>query len=389
AGAGVAALHTAAVRSGPLPALADRQARVTAELTLTKDPRLAAPRPHGGPRPVMLTGRVTRVVTTDGRETKVRSPVLVIVPAPHPDPWLALLPSSQLRVKARAVPPLDGRGGEFTAVLRADASAPPHLLSGPDTAQRIAGRLRAGLRTATDGLPEDPRAMLPALVVGDTSRLTPELRAAVQAVDMTHLLVVSGAHLSIILMVLIGTPHTASRAERGGLAALLRMPLRTTAILGGVLVLGFITLCRPGPSVLRASVCGGIALLAIATGRRRSLLPALAAAVLLLVLLDPTLARSFGFLLSVLATGALLTLAPRWSRALQRRRVPLRLAEALSAAAAAQLVCAPVVTVFAARVSLVAVPANLLAQLAFAPATLLGWAALAAAPVAMPVAVGL
>ncbi len=37
---------------------------------------------------------------------------------------------------------------------------------------------------------------------------------------------------------------------------------------------------------------------------------ALAAAVLVLVLYDPWLARSYGFLLSVLATGALLTLAP-------------------------------------------------------------------------------
>ncbi len=48
--------------------------------------------------------------------------------------------------------------------------------------------------------------------------------------------------------------------------------------------------------------------------------------------------------------------------------------------------CAPVVAVLAARVSLVAVPCNLLAEVAVAPATVLGFAALAAAPVAMPVA---
>ncbi|MYV56824.1 ComEC/Rec2 family competence protein, partial [Streptomyces sp. SID3212] len=70
--------------------------------------------------------------------------------------------------------------------------------------------------------------------------------------------------------------------------------------------------------------CGAIALLAIGTGRRRSLIPALAGAVLLLVLYDPWLARSYGFLLSVLATGALLTLGPRWSAALGRRGVPPR-----------------------------------------------------------------
>ncbi|NEE28593.1 hypothetical protein G3M53_24440, partial [Streptomyces sp. SID7982] len=82
------------------------------------------------------------------------------------------------------------------------------------------------------------------------------------------------------------------------------------------------------PSVVRAAACGAVTLLAVATGRRRSLVPALAAAVLLLSLWDPWLARGHGFLLSVLATGALLLLAPRWSEALRRRGVPARIAEA-------------------------------------------------------------
>lgn len=71
---------------------------------------------------------------------------------------------------------------------------------------------------------------------------------------------------------------------------------------------------------------------------------------------------------------------------MRRRGVPPRLAEALAAAGAAQAVCAPVVAVLSARVSLVAVPCNLLAEFAVAPATVLGFAALATAPVAMPVA---
>lgn len=104
------------------------------------------------------------------------------------------------------------------------------------------------------------------------------------------------------------------------------------------------------------------------------------------MLYDPWLARSYGFLLSVLATGALLTLAPKWSGALQRHGVPARLAEVLAAAGAAQAVCAPVVVVLASRVSLVAIPCNLLAEFAVAPATVLGFAALAVAPVSIPVA---
>lgn len=256
----------------------------------------------------------------------------------------------------------------------------------PVPLQRLAGHLRAGLREATDGLRPDARALLPGLVVGDTSRVPPDLDDAFRATDLTHLLAVSGSNLTIVLALLIGPPHLATRAERRGLAPRLGLSLRGTAVIGGALALAFVVVCRPDPSVLRAAACGLITLLAIGTGRRRSLLPALAAAVLLLVLYDPWLARSYGFLLSVLATGALLLLAPRWSAALQRRRVPPRIAEVIAAAAAAQAVCAPVVAVLAARVGLVAVPCNLLAEVAVAPATVLGFAALAVAPVALPAA---
>ncbi|MDX2784677.1 ComEC/Rec2 family competence protein, partial [Streptomyces caniscabiei] len=277
-------------------------------------------------------------------------------------------------------------GDRVAGVLRVRGGGAPVVVEEASAVQRVAGRLRAGLREATDGLDADARALLPGFVVGDTSRVPAELDEAFKATDLTHLLAVSGANFTILLALFIGPPGLAQRAERKGLAPRLGIPLRATALAGGALTLGFVIVCRPDPSVVRAAACGSIALLAIATGRRRSLVPALATAVLLLVLYDPWLSRSYGFLLSVLATGALLTLAPRWSAALQRRRVPPRPAEALAAAGAAQAVCAPVVAVLSAKVSLVAVPCNLLAEFAVAPATVLGFATLATAPVAMPVA---
>jgi competence protein ComEC len=307
------------------------------------------------------------------------------VGGPGSSPWLGLLPSTRFRVAARFAPVMVG-GDRVTAVVRVRGQGEPEVVVGPSGVQRFAGRLRAGLREATDGLPGDARALLPGLVVGDTSRITPELDEAFKETDLAHTLAVSGSNLTIILALLIGPPGLAQRVERRGLAPRLGIPLRTTAVLGGALTLAFVVVCRPDPSVLRAAACGTVVLLALATGRRRSLIPALATAVLLLVLYDPWLARSYGFLLSVLATGALLTLAPRWSAALRRRRVPPRLAEALAAAGAAQALCAPVVAVLSARVSLVAVPCNLLVEFAVAPATVLGFAALATAPLMMPVA---
>ena len=98
------------------------------------------------------------------------------------------------------------------------------MIGGPSGPQRLAGRLRAGLREATDGLPADARALLPGLVVGDTSRVPPELDEAFRATDLTHLLAVSGANLTIVLALLIGPPGLAQQAERRGLAPRLGIP---------------------------------------------------------------------------------------------------------------------------------------------------------------------
>lgn len=389
AGAGSAWLYGADRQRGPVPGLADRYARVTVDLTVTSDPRPTRPRVHGdrlSSAGLVLDADLTRVSSADGAVTTVRTPVLVLAGAGDgAEVWQRLLPSTGLRLAGRLAPPTEG-DERYAALLRMEGSGPPQVVRPPTGLQRTAGQLRAGLREATDGLPPDARALLPGLVVGDTSRIPPELHEAFTATDLSHLLAVSGSNLTIVLALLIGPPGLALRAERRGLAPRLGISLRSTAVFGGALTLAFVVVCRPEPSVLRAAACGLITLLAIGTGRRRSLIPALAAAVLLLVLWDPALARSFGFVLSVLATGALLTIGPRWSAALRRRGVPPRLAEVLAAAASAQAVCAPVVAVFAARVSLVAIPCNLFAELAVAPATVLGFAALATAPVAMPAA---
>ena len=73
--------------------------------------------------------------------------------------------------------------------------------------------------------------------------------------------------------------------------------------LGGVVV--FVALCRTEPSVLRAAAMGLVALAALGAGGGRKGLRQLAVAVLLLVLVDPFLARSVGFALSVLASGGI------------------------------------------------------------------------------------
>src|SRR5205823_1489435 len=100
---------------------------------------------------------------------------------------------------------------------------------------------------------------------------------------------------------------------------------------------------RPSPSVLRAAAMGVLGLVALALGRPAAVVPALATAVTVLVVVDPQLAGDAGFALSVLATAGLLLIAPRWAAALRRRGVPGALADAVAVPAAAQVACAPLI----------------------------------------------
>ncbi|MFG1999620.1 ComEC/Rec2 family competence protein [Spirillospora sp. NPDC048911] len=286
------------------------------------------------------------------RRTRVRVPVLLIASDRR---WAGLVPSQRVRLTARLTVPRHGELLAAAAVVR----GPPQVLGPPSRVQRAAEEVRAKLRQAVAGLPDDQRSVLPGMVVGDTSRLDAGLAEDFRTAGLSHLLVVSGANLAIVIGAVLG------------LCRLLGVGRRRAPFIAAVAVIAFVLVARPEPSVLRAAVMGMIGLLALVSGRERQGLPALCAAVLLLVLADPSLARSYGFALSVVATAGLLVLAPPWRRRL-RRRMPGPLADALAVAAAAQVAVAPLLVMLSGELGVVSIAANLLAAPAVAPATLLG-----------------
>ncbi|SCL22165.1 competence protein ComEC [Micromonospora inyonensis] len=342
-------------------ALTQTRAPVAAELVVRDDPR---PVRGVAGRPAMLLVPADLVTVTGPDGRRVDAPVRVLVLATDAT-WRPLLPGQRLTAEGRLAAP---RGGDLTGAVLS-ATGPPVPRGGPGWAQRAAGALRAGLQRACVPLPDDPGGLLPGLVVGDTSRLPSAVEEDFEATGMTHLNAVSGSNVAIVL----GAVLLVARWARAG--------PRLAVVLCGLALVGFVILVRPSPSVVRAATMGAIGLAALAAGRPRAALPALAAAVAVLVLVDPELAGDPGFALSVLATTGLLLLAPRWRDGLRQRGVPVGLAEALAVPAAAQLACGPVVAGISGTVSLVAVPANLLAVPAIAPATVLGVMAALLSPV--------
>ncbi|WP_082312829.1 ComEC/Rec2 family competence protein [Salinispora fenicalii] len=359
-GAGVTAARVAVRDATPVRALVEERATVTVDLVVRDDPRLVRSG-SGRPATFLVAAESTRISGLDGHRVEARVRMLVLATE---SAWQALLPGQRLTAEGRLAAP---RGGDLTAAVLWSTRPPvPH--GSPPGLQRAAGTLRAGLQEACEPLPDERGGLLPGLVVGDTSQLPDSVREDFLDTGMTHLTAVSGSNVAIV----VGAVLLLARWGRAGpwLAAGLCV----------VALVGFVILVRPSPSVVRAAAMGAIGLAALAVGRPRAALPALAAAVTVLVLVDPELAGDFGFALSVLATGGLLLLAPRWRDALRRRRVPVGVAEALAVPAAAQVACAPVVAGISGTVSLVAVPANLLVAPAIAPATVLGVVAAALSP---------
>jgi competence protein ComEC len=357
----------AAIHAGPLESLAAARAVVETDLTVRSYPVARLEKPRGSARAttvVTLTAEATRV-SARGRVTTTHNPIAV---ESADRSWLKVLPGQQVRTGGRLAP-ANWRPAT-TALLLARA---PRPADDAPWRSRAASAVRADLRAALTGLPPDRRGLLPGLEFGDTSGLDPELAERFRAAGLSRLLAIDGAKLAILL---------------GGVLALARWVGargRVLPALGLACLCGLAEVVGPKPSLLRAGAMAAVVLVAPLLGRRGGAATGLSAATVLLVLTDPWLARSYGFALSVAGTAGLLCLTP-WFRERLEGRVPARVVGPLAVAAAAQTACLPVLVLMTGGVSLVAVPANLLAAPAVPPALFLGFTAGAIQPLSPTVA---
>jgi competence protein ComEC len=281
--------------------------------------------------------------------------------------WGSLVPGQVIRTAGKLKPPDPGQ--QEAAVM--SASVPPRTgaepyadAAGTDDAgapewQLVAKDLRGRYVSAASFLAADPAGLLPGMVTGDTTALDEGLNAAMKTVGMTHLTAVSGANCSLVLGALL-------MAARG--LRLPRLPAAALA-LGGLGM--FVVLVGPDASVLRAALMGSIAVASLAGGRMGRGLSFLCLAVMGLLVMDPGLGTSFGFLLSVLATLGIIVLGRRmidWTPAM----IPRWAAAAWAVPLSAQLLCGPVIVLLQPQFATYSLLANLMAAPLVAPVTLLG-----------------
>ena len=341
--------------AGPVTTLARDRAVATLEARVTGQPhRVVGAR---GDERFVVPAQIDRI-TARGRTQEVATPVILV----GDRRWTNLTWQSHLRARGRLAP--SQRLGAARAVVQVNGA--PDVVGAPPWVVTTLEPVRAGLVGASSQLPDDPAGLLPALVVGDTAHLPDDLTDAMNATGMSHLNAVSGSNVTVVLvatMWLLGWSRT-SRRVRVALAL--------------VALAAYVVLCRPEPSVVRAAAMGAVGVLGTSWGRERAACPALAAAIVGLLVWDPWLAVSVGFALSALATLGLVLFARRWSQALltklgsRRDRFVDGMVEITCVPLAAQALCLPVLVALNSSVSWVSIPANVAAEPFVAPATLGG-----------------
>lgn len=218
--------------------------------------------------------------------------------------------------------------------------------------------LRRGARLAVASQPggEDVSGLMNGVAFGFKSGLSSELKAQFRSLGVSHLLAVSGLHLTFLATAVM----TLLRA--------LRVRRRLAAALSIAVVLLFMALTGFTPSVTRAGIMNVLVLFGLMIGREPDGLNSLGFALLLMTAGNPYAACDAGLMMSAGATFGLLTLYPALRRVtadrLRKREDPLRHlarpADALAVTLAATAPILPVTLLLFGQLSLVAPLANFL-----------------------------
>ncbi len=226
-------------------------------------------------------------------------------------------------------------------------------LGGPESAVVAAGNLvrdhvMERLRPFDDG-----RALLAGFLIGDVTELDLSDVEAMRLSGLSHFVAVSGSNVAMFLVLLsVAAGPLALGPRRRAVIGLLGLPV-------------YVAATRFEPSVLRASLMAGLALVGRLVGVVLEAWQLLALAVIVLLALDPDLTGNVGFQLSVAATAGVLVGA-RWP-------VPGgKVQKALMVTVGAQLAVAPLLVVHFGSIPLLSPVANLVAAPLVAGSTMLG-----------------
>lgn len=213
---------------------------------------------------------------------------------------------------------------------------------------------RNPLLTLRDHFATNIRKFIPAPAVdlglgyllGMRSGLPSDLDDSLRVVGLTHIIVASGTHLSILI---------------GFVRQIFGRLSRFASLFFSLLFIGsFFVMIGPTPSILRASLVSAFSLLAWFVGRKFQPLRIIILVAALTILINPFLPLSLGWLLSLAAFSGILLLNPILVRFFYGTSSPGVLGSTFLATVSAGLFCNPITLFYFGSFSFLSFIANLL-----------------------------
>lgn len=209
----------------------------------------------------------------------------------------------------------------------------------------------------------DEQGFLSGMLTGDRSGLTQSFQFALSAAGMSHIISVSGMHVSFLV----------------GMVLFLFGKRKWAGLIAVPMMIFFVLMTGAAPSAIRACVMQSMVLVAGLIGREDDALTSLAAALLILLVINPYSIADIGLQLSFLATLGLILFSPamngwflKWfPKKIRFGPIPKFIAGTLSASFAATVLTTVPVAYYFGRVSLIA-PLSNLATLWMVSAVFLG-----------------
>src|SRR5699024_5543478 len=151
--------------------------------------------------------------------------------------WLDLPFGARVRTRARLAVTEPGQDRALLVVARDIEEVTP-----PSGWRASVAGIRGGLAQLAAPLSPAARGLVPGIALGDTRMLPARLKTDLQITSLTHLTAISGAHVALVMAVV--------------LVALWWAPRWIRALVGAVVLVAFVALVRAEGSVLRAGVMG-------------------------------------------------------------------------------------------------------------------------------------
>ena len=198
-----------------------------------------------------------------------------------------------------------------------------------------------------EGLIKEPEVSLGlSYLLGMRSGLPDDLNENLRTVGLVHIVVASGAHLSILVEI--------ARKIFGKLS-------RFSGLLFSVLfIVFFMAMVGWTPSILRAGIMAILNLLAWYVGRRFEAWRIILIVAAFTLMINPNYLINLGWLLSFASYGGIMILGPRLAKFFYGEKKPGFISSIILTTVAATLMTLPVTLYYYGQVSLISVLANLL-----------------------------